>query len=213
MEIALRTTRQYCWTCFQPAFSCFCNWLKPFDPGIQFIILSHPIEAFKGIATGRLSHMMLNKSVLIVGQDYSENEKLNSLLADPSIFPVMLYPGPKSINLSDLPKEERLSFLPQEKKLAVIVIDGTWSTARKTVHVSRNLQNIPRICFTPAQGSRFRVRKQPRPECTSTIEAIHHTLGLLNDNPARDRLLTIFDQMVSLRVKLAAGRRAKRRLV
>lgn len=211
--------REYCWSCFQPAFSCFCSWLNPFDPGVQFVILSHPIEAYKGIATGRLSHMMLKGSALIIGQDYSDNEKLNAILTDSKLFPVILYPGRESLNLSNLSQEERLASFPKDKKLAVIVIDGTWSTARKTVHVSRNLQSIPRICFTPTVGSNFRVRKQPRPECTSTIEAIHHTLDLLKGPPTprreyqvHDRLLSTFERMVSLRVDLAGGRRDKRRL-
>src|SRR4051812_27006509 len=49
--------RTFCWDCRQPDFSCYCAWLKPFDPGIQFVILTHPVEYFRRIATGRMSHL------------------------------------------------------------------------------------------------------------------------------------------------------------
>jgi DTW domain-containing protein YfiP len=49
--------RKICLTCRQPDFSCFCEWLRPFDPKIDFIILTHPIEQQRRIATGRMSHL------------------------------------------------------------------------------------------------------------------------------------------------------------
>ena len=42
-----------------------------------------------------------------------------------------------------------------------------------------NLGPLPRISFDPGEPSRFRGRKQPKPECLSTIEAIHRTIDLL----------------------------------
>jgi DTW domain-containing protein YfiP len=203
--------RLRCHHCLQPDFSCYCRWLKPFDPGLEFVILMHPIEQRRRIATGRMSHLNLRHSHLIVGHHLGENAQLNALLADPTRHCVMLYPGKKSTNLSTLSLEQRFDWIPAGKTLTVLVIDGTWATARQMVNQSPNLSDgVARVCFTPPTPSNFRVRQQPRVDCYSTIEAIHHTIELLG--PAcgfpvhareHDSLLQVFDNMVARQIDLA----------
>ncbi len=195
-----------CSSCLQPEFSCFCQWLSPFESGIDFIILIHPIEVKRRrITTGRMAHMSLKNSQLIMGQIYNDDLRVNRLIHDPDRHCVLLYPGRNSANLSLMLPEARKSISPRDKKLSVFVIDGTWATAKKTVNQSHNLQTLPRICFTPPGPSTFRVRKQPRAECYSTIEAIHHTIELLAPTPSRvhDSLLRSFDRLVERQIELA----------
>lgn len=117
---------------------------------------------------------------------------------------MMLYPGPQSANLSLMSADQKTSINPSEKKLTIFVIDGTWHTAKKMVNVSENLRQMPRICFTPDKPSAFRVRKQPRPECYSTIEAIHQTIDLLSpQNRKHDHLLYVFNKMVARQIELS----------
>lgn len=206
--------RMKCRKCLQPDFSCFCEWLKPVDPHIHFVILTHPVEFRRRIATGRLSHLSLLNSTLLVGEDFSQNDKLNDILDNPNFYRVMLYPGRQSVNLTPMSTAEKQNLIPSRKKLAVVVIDGTWGTARRMVRLSQNIKALPRICFFPPTPSNFRVRRQPRPECYSTIEAIHHTIDLLG--PAcgysgrdHDHLLFVFDKMVRRQIDLThAGRHA-----
>jgi DTW domain-containing protein YfiP len=195
--------RTLCQTCLQPQFGCYCEFVKKFDPKIKFVILIHPIEAKRRIATGRMSHLCLKNSELIIGQDYTYNEKVNDLLDDPQNQPLILYPGRTSVDISVQATEEKKSVLKEGKKPVLFVIDGTWATARKTMRQSENLKSIPRICFTPPKPSQFRVRKQPAPECYSTIEAIHHSIELLGqyagfdvERREHDKLLFVFDKMV-----------------
>lgn len=200
--------RTVCRTCSQPNFSCFCKLVKPFDSNISFVILIHPIEAARRIATGRMSHLCLKNSYLIKGQDYSENETVNQLLSDPDYESVILYPGIKSKNISVISESEKKSLFNPNKKLRIFVIDGTWATAKKIVRQSLNLQGLPRICFSSNKESNFRVRKQPRSGCFSTIEAIHYTIELLGDQNGfnlserkHDNLLTVFDSMVETQLR------------
>ena len=195
--------RQLCTRCIQPDFSCYCAHLSPFDPLMKFVILIHPIEAKRRIATGRMSHLTLENSHLIMGQNYSHHDEVNAILNDPQFFSVMLYPGQNSKNLSAMTMNERTLLFPEHKKLAVFVIDGTWATAKKMVRQSENLQSLPRLCFTPPGPSNFRVRKQPHEFCYSTIEAIHHTIELLGPTQGfatqsreHDHLTHVFHTMV-----------------
>lgn len=189
--------RILCVSCFQPGFSCFCHHVVPFDPGIKFVILIDHIEFKRRIATGRLSHLCLKNSELIRGFDYTENSRVNTLLQDSRYHSAILYPGPKSVNLSKLTSTDRAGLSPAEKPLQIFVIDGTWNTAKKMLRHSVNLQELPRICFTPETPSRFRVRKQPKEFCYSTVEAIHHTIEMLGPQDSRhDNLIFVFDKMV-----------------
>jgi DTW domain-containing protein YfiP len=201
--------RTICYRCMHPDFNCYCSLIEPFDSKIKFVILMHKIEARRRVATGRLSHLCLEDSLLVTGHDFTEDKQVNSLINNPAHHCVVLYPGRNSQNLSELSKESRASFFPAEKKLVVFVIDGTWNTARQMIR-SQCFQSLPRVCFTPPGVSSFRVRKQPMPECYSTLEAIHHTIELVADGRGfdlsrrpHDALLRVFDAMVERQIEYA----------
>ncbi len=202
--------RDFCVTCLRPALTCYCQHIRPFDPKIRFVILIHVREAQKRIATGRISHRCLERSLLLHGYDYTHDPRVNAILAEPRAYPVVLYPGAQSVNLSAQTLADRSRLVPAGHELVVFVIDGTWTTARKIVQRSANLARLPQICFDPPHPSRFRLRKQPKANCFSTVEAIHHTLELLGptqgfatESRVHDRLLHVFDQMVEQQLELA----------
>jgi len=195
--------RALCVRCLQPQFSCYCAHIHSFDPKIKFVILIHPIEMKRRIATGRMSHLCLENSELIVGQDYTKCERVNEIIDSPRYQSTVLYPGTKSLNLSVQSEEKKAAVFSSTKIPVVFVIDGTWATARKTMYQSQNLNKLPRLCFTPPGRSQFRVRKQPGADCYSTIEAIHHLIDLLGSRQGfdistrkHDRLIHVFNQMV-----------------
>jgi DTW domain-containing protein YfiP len=169
--------------------------VKPFDPGVQFVILIHPIEARRRVATGRMAHLSLRGSILIEGIEFSGHPQIRELVSSPENHCVILYPGRNSTDLS----HEGAAFIPNGKKLVVFVIDGTWATAGRMIR-SEDLRGLPSISFTPSTRSRFRVRRQPAAECLSTIEAIHRTIDLLGTTQDHDRLLTVFDKMVEFQL-------------
>ncbi len=195
--------RTLCLTCRQPDFRCYCAAVRRFDPGIKFVILIHPLEVRRAIATGRLSYLCLEDAELIVGYNYSKNERVNEIVNDPRYHPVVLYPGTSATDLTALSGDERSALFPRDKKLVVFVIDGTWNTAKKTARLSRNLSGLPQISFVPPRASNFRVRVQPKPECYATVEAIHEVIELLGDFSRGDLaqrkhriLLDVFDRVV-----------------
>lgn len=199
----LKQYRVQCNGCRQPEFSCYCSHIQKFDPKIKFVILIHPIEFKRRIATGRMAHQCLENSELIVGQNYSANSQVNRLLKDPRYQPMVLYPGVKSLNLTHATSEKKAAFFDAGKTPLVFVIDGTWATARRMMRQSLNINGLPRFAFTPPGPSQFKVRKQPKAECYSTIEAVHHCIELLGEQVQidfsgrpHDNLLTVFGKMV-----------------
>ena len=195
--------RVLCSRCTQPDFACYCAQIYSFDSKINFVVLIHPIEVKRRIATGRMSHLCLEGSYLIKGQDYTKDSIVNDLIEDADYHSVILYPGAASKNLSLMFEHEKAVLFPKEKKLRIFVIDGTWATARKMIRQSENLNVLSRISFSPSKPSNFRVRKQPNENCYSTIEAIHHTIELVGESQGfaikervHDKLLHVFDHMV-----------------
>lgn len=139
----------------------------------------HPKE-FKRqrTGTGRLTRLSLQNSELLVGEDFSDNERLNATLRDSSHEPLLLFPGETALNLS------AAAFpITQAGRLPlVIILDATWASARKMLRLSRNLQPLRRISFAIDGISRFVIKRQPNAAALSTIEAAYRILEIFEEN-------------------------------
>lgn len=198
--------RNNCPRCLRPNFYCYCRLIAKIDSKIKFVILIHPIEARRKIATGRMAHLCLENSLLIKGDDFTHNKEVNQLIQNSKNYCLLLYPGKKAINLSEVDFSKEISArISNEKEIIIFVIDGTWSTAKKTMRLSENLKALPTICFTPTIPSQFRIRKQPAAHCYSTIEAIYSILNFLegpkNGESSHTILMTVFQRMVEQQLK------------
>ena len=203
-----KDTRNLCTDCWQPDFNCYCHAIEKFDPHIEFVVLIHPVEARRRIATGRMSYLSLENSHIIRGMSFADCPTVGRLLADSNYHNVMLARGEGSIDLTNMSEQQKEKHFTSDKKLRVFVIDGTWTNAGKMITRSPNLQKLPRFCFTPDKPSNIRVRKQPNPLCYCTLEAIHHLIGLLGPSQGfdvsgrtHDNLLKPFNWMVGQQVE------------
>ena len=205
------TPRAFCHHCRKPKITCYCEFLKPFNSKPEFVILIHRMEAFRKIATGRMSHQCIHNSLLFVGTDFTHHPQVNAILQDPALYPVLLYPAINAVNLTQLPLKERLGCFPKDKRLVVFVLDATWAQAKRMRRLSQNLLSLPTICFTPPSPSAFIVRKQPEANCYSTIESIHHIIGLLDSGTGEQEiLLEIFSKMVNQQIAFSARKLQRR---
>ena len=126
-----------CYKCFRPISHCLCEYAKPeIDSGIKFLFLMHPKEAkHQRTGTGRLSHVALKDSEILVGLDFSKDQRFNQLMNDPQYFPVMMYPGEDAWTA----KKEGFAEAVGNKTLLVILIDATWFCSRKLIEHNPNL--------------------------------------------------------------------------
>lgn len=188
---------------------CYCPLVKPFESYPRFVILIHPREAKHRFGTGRMAHLCVSNSVLIEGVDFSAYERVETLIRSPNVLSVILYPGDSSISLSKLSGAQTRALVPPGKQLFVFVLDGTWRTARKMIRLSRNLHDLTCVSFNPPTPSAYRIRRQPRPHCYSTLEAIHHVIDLfaLPDQHGgamakpHDNLLEVFNFAVNQQLR------------
>ncbi|MEO5916066.1 MAG: tRNA-uridine aminocarboxypropyltransferase [Luteolibacter sp.] len=201
--------RKHCHVCNRPESVCLCRLIQPFDTRTRFVILMHPKEARKQkCGTGRLCHLVLKNSRLLVGVDFTQDSEVSALIDDPDYTSVLLFPAPQAVNLS---QDGYRSLTGRHGKLQIFVVDGTWSLAGKILRLSENLRALPAVSFTPRQPSNFQFKKQPRAECLSTLESIHLLLELGQEQGVEvagshiEQFPEIFSRLVEIQLQGADG--------
>ncbi len=210
---ALPAHRGECYVCRRAKKNCLCGSARPFATKTRFVILMHTKEAHKQrTGTARLANMCLANGELLVGTDFTQDERVNALLRDPAYSPYVLYPGPDAVNFKTLGS----GGLPEGKKLLVFVIDGTWRGAQRVLRKSPNIRALPRLSFAGSYVSRFIIKKQPLPHCVSTIEAIYYLCGEAEQagyedlGEKKEILMSIFKELVDTQLGYQKGKRRRR---
>jgi len=200
--------RATCGACRRPASVCYCRHVRPLETLTRVVLLQHPRERDVAIGTARMASLCLPNSELHVGVHWRGSAALARALSDASRPPALLYPGPGAIDVLRH---------PPSRPVTLLVVDGTWSQAKKVLRENPELAALPRYAFTPPSPSEYRIRREPAPSCVSTLEALVHVLGALEGDPLRfQALLAPFRAMVDaqlayeLRHRDAPSRHARR---
>lgn len=162
--------RDVCYRCMRPARVCFCAHVPTIESRVRVVILQHPRESRMPIGTAYMASLCLPGSTLVTGTTLESERLVAAALADPTRKPILLWPGPGAIDLE--------TSVPDEP-VTLFVLDGTWSTAQKMLRYNPAVAALPRYALTPRTPSQYRIRREPRAECLSTIEAITASLGAL----------------------------------
>ena len=192
---AEREPRVVCTRCRRPGTVCYCAFLPRLDTNTRVLLLQHPRERDVPIGTAHMASLCLPNSELLVGVEWEGDPTLDRLLSDPSRPPILLYPGPGA---KDVTTD------PPAGPVTLVVVDGTWSLAKKVVKLNPRLASLPRYAFTPPRPSEYRIRREPRDDYVSTIEALMHVLGALERDADRFRaMLDPFRAMIDAQIRHA----------
>ena len=163
-----------------PKSTCICKHIRPFQTKTRFIILMHPKEYKKEKnGTGHMTKLQLENSEIIVGVDFTNNNRVNEILTKEKSCSFLLYPGKDNFNLSIRKSSEINSFMGNNPH--IFLLDGTWPCARKMLKLSKNLQKLNRVSFDNKIKSKFIIKQQPESLCLSTIESVYTVLNLLKE--------------------------------
>ena len=180
LQVEINNTSIKCYKCMRPSSTCICEHLSPLQTKTRFIILMHPKEYKKQKnGTGYMTTLQLENSEIIVGVDFTDNKRVNELLAKEENSSFLLYPGKDNFNLSVREGSETNSFMGNNPNL--FILDGTWPCARKMLKLSKNLQKLKRVSFDNKIKSKFIIKQQPESLCLSTIESVYTVINLLKD--------------------------------
>ena len=184
--------RIVCERCWRPKVVCYCRFVTELHTQTRVLILQHPRERDVPINTARIASLCLPDARLMTGLAWSQNAELARALSDPSRPAALLYPGASAIDVEAN---------PPACPITLVVVDGTWWQAKKLVAANPQIAALPRYAFRPHTPSNYRIRKEPKDDYVSTIEALAHVLGVLEKDPARfQAMLDPFRAMVDAQI-------------
>jgi DTW domain-containing protein YfiP len=178
--------RATCYRCFKPQVACICDSVARVANRTGIIILQHPRERFHPVGTARIAALGFEKVRLELCAPWADAALLRDRVP---LGTALLYPSPGASELAALSRDDRPRHL--------VVLDGTWSQAKKIYDVHSWLRALPHVRLTPSEPSCYRIRRQPRPECVATLEAILQALAILEpQTQGLDRLSASFRAMI-----------------
>ena len=198
---------RYCEQCGKAKQACICRWIQVIDAKTELWILQHPSEVKRAIGTARILTLSLPNATLWVGEDFSAHDEINRLLADPHRQAWVIYPGEDATPISRLAQGSVTADDDNTSKpdtiRTLILLDGTWKKAYKMWQLSVNLYGLPTVALDNADDGNYRIRKSPKSQGVSTVEAGYLALTALDkgNEEKYTPLLDAFNQMIEFQIQ------------
>ena len=159
-----------CARCRVPYSHCLCRWLPQAAGECGVCLLMHDIEPLKPSNTGWLIADVLADTFAFTWQRTGADPRLLELLADPQWQPMVVFPGEYAAPTRVV---EQLTATPGRRPL-FILLDATWTEARKMFRKSPYLDGLPVLSLQPEALSRYRLRRSRRSDhlCTAEVAAL-----------------------------------------
>ena len=181
---------------------------EPIDNRLFILILQHPREKKEALATAAATRALLSRAELVVGLSWPNLARALGRSVDPKRWAV-LYLG--SIRPAAFGEQREVIALDDRAEPAqaqeailrgldgVVVLDGTWKEAKTLWWRNPWLLKLHRLVLNPPRKSRYgRIRREPRREALSTIEAVGLLMKHLDGGPeAEARLLGALDRLIA----------------
>ncbi len=154
-------------------------------------LLMHDVEPMKPSNTGWLIADVIADTHAFMWSRVAVDPRLLALLADPQWQPYLVFPGefvePQRVTSSVAPQPGRRPLF--------ILLDATWTEARKMFRKSPYLASLPVLSLAPEQLSRYTLRRSKRDDHFCTAEVAALCLELAGDEQAAhvlDAYLDVF---------------------
>ncbi|HLV18642.1 MAG TPA: tRNA-uridine aminocarboxypropyltransferase [Pseudomonas sp.] len=163
---------------------CLCPWTAPVATRAGVCLVMHDIEALKPTNTGWLIADVVPDTQAFGWSRVTVDPRLEALLADPQWQPYLVFPGEYAA-----PERVVDRVAPESgKRPLFILLDATWTEARKMFRKSPYLDHLPVLSLQPEQVSRYRLRRSTREDHLCTAEVAALCLELAGETQAAEAL-------------------------
>lgn len=181
--------RALCPNCLKASSACICSTIKSIDNVHHLHILQDPSEEKKALGTARILKLSLNNVQLTIGEVFNEQD-----------FDIqncyLLFPSEDAIPAASLTEVTGFN-----KESQFILLDGSWKKAYKLLMSNDFLQALPKVSINITSKSNYRIRKSPREDGFSTVEAGFYLLSQLENNTEKFMpLLKSFEYMIDYQI-------------
>ncbi len=210
-----------CARCGKPPALCVCEGIVRIDNKVSLLILQHPQEQDRELGTARLTALHFTDAIIRIGLSWPSLAKILGRPTDPQRWAILYLGSVKAAAL--LPDRDIVvvnkngnAVDRQEQALreieGVILLDGTWSQAKALWWRNAWMLKCKRVVLGPARPSRYgRLRREPRSDGLSTIEAAAMLLARLEQKPEIETALhASFERLLARYRATHAASRARR---
>ena len=181
---------------------------EPIDNRLFVLILQHPQERNQALATAGLTYAMLKRAALVNGLSWPNLSRALGRPADAKRWAVLYLgsarPAALGIQRQVIAVDHRGNLVSDQDAAVrdldgIVVLDGNWSEAKTLWWRNPWLLKLRRLVLNPQDPSRFgRMRREPRGEALSTLEAVAVLLKQLDGNSdAETALLDALDHLIA----------------
>jgi DTW domain-containing protein YfiP len=210
-----------CPHCRKPPALCVCDGIVRIDNKVSLIILQHPQEQDRELGTARLAALHCKDALLKIGLSWPSLSKILGRSTDPQRWAILYLGSAKASALlpeRDLVVVNRNGNAVDHQDAAlreiegIILLDGTWSQAKALWWRNAWMLKCKRVVLGPKRPSRYgRLRREPRSDGLSTIEAAAMLLARLEQKPEIETALNASFERLLARYRetrpVSAGRR------
>ena len=170
---------------------CLCAWRPRVASNSAMCLLMHDVEPMKPSNTGWLIADVIADTSAFSWSRTEVDPQLLALLDDPQWQPFIVFPG-------EFVAPERVVTQVQPtpgKRPLFILLDATWTEARKMFRKSPYLERFPVLSLESEQLSRYKLRRSKRDDHFCTAEVAALCLELAGDTRSAqglDALLDVF---------------------
>jgi DTW domain-containing protein YfiP len=159
---------------------CMCAWRPTVAAKSAMCLLMYDVEPLKPTNTGWLIADVIQDTHAYAWSRTEVDAGLPELLNDPQWQPYIVFPG------EFVAKERVVTEVKLEagKRPLFVLLDATWSEARKMFRKSPYLDHLPVLSLEPEQISRYQLRRSRRDDHFCTAEVAALCLELADDQVA-----------------------------
>ena len=187
--VARGSRAERCARCRVIPSHCMCAWRPTVAAKSAMCLVMHDVEPMKPSNTGWLIADVIDQTSAFAWSRTEVEPGLLALIADPQWQPYIVFPG-------EFVAPERVVSqvtLDEGKRPLFILLDATWSEARKMFRKSPYLEHLPVLSLAPEQLSRYKLRRSKRDDHFCTAEVAALCLELADDQVASEVLDAYLD--------------------
>jgi DTW domain-containing protein YfiP len=197
-----------CAQCRKPQALCICDGIARIDNKVSLIILQHPQEQDRELGTARLTVLHFKNAMLKIGLSWPSLTKILGHPTDPKRWAIAYLGSAKAAEI--LPdcdivvvNKSCRAVDRQDAELreidGIILLDGTWSQAKALWWRNAWMLKCKRVVLAPKRPSRYgKLRREPRNDGLSTIEAAAMLLARLESDPDIESALNVsFERLLT----------------
>ena len=183
------TKRASCPYCERPLRTCLCDAMEVRDIDYRLVILQDPKEAKHALSSAPLLAKSIRGAQLIVGEVFDPTKILGE---DWQSNTLLIFPGE---NAADRKSVATLNIK------TLILLDGTWRKVARLMHLNPWLSTLQCYAINANNSSQYKIRRSPRADGLSTIEAGVCVLNDLHAHQDYSNILLAFNKMIDLQIE------------